>query len=71
MNILDGEYQLEADWSRDHNVRPRTTMRYRKEPDGLPWVKFGGRVYIHLPGSREWLKRRTRRPSPTRRKSKA
>ena len=66
MNILSDEYVAEDDWASAHNVNRRTVKRYRDEPDGLPYVRFGGRIFIHNPSAREWLLRRTKRPNPRR-----
>lgn len=57
-NLLD-DYALEDDCAKAWGVDRRTIARYRNEPNGLPFMKLGGRVYIHLPGAREWVKRRT------------
>ena len=53
-NILE-DCVPENEFAADHNLSPKTTSRYRKEPDGLPFVKFGGRVYIPKDLAREWL----------------
>jgi hypothetical protein len=64
-NILDG-FAPQGDFAKAHNVCERTVARYRKEPDGLPYMTFGGRIFIHVAGARGWLERRVRRPNPTR-----
>jgi hypothetical protein len=46
------EYQLEAEWSAEHEVNPRTAARYRKLPDGLPFLEFGGQDLHPETGSR-------------------
>jgi hypothetical protein len=43
---------------------PRTVRRWMTEPDGLPFLKIGNRVLIHLPTAKEWLLSRMRRPNP-------
>ena len=55
-NILDGEFVLEAEWAKANRITPRTAARYRQQ--GLPWADFGGKVWIYVPGSREWLAKR-------------
>ena len=65
MSILDG-FQLKSAFAEDHGVTERTVDRYRNEPNGLPWAKFGGKVYIHIEGGRAWLMRRVRSNNPTR-----
>ena len=64
-NILE-DYEPEADFAKAHRLHPRTVARYRTEPDGIPWLEFGGRIYIHIPGAKEWLARRVRRNKPRR-----
>jgi hypothetical protein len=46
---------------------PRTWMG---EPDGLPFIRIGNRVLVHIPTAREWLLNRMRHPNQ-RRVSKA
>jgi hypothetical protein len=64
-SILD-EYEPESDFAAAHNITQRTVARYRREADGLPFVEFGGRIYIHIPGAREWIAARVRHPNPRR-----
>jgi hypothetical protein len=64
-NILD-EYAAEAEFAEEHKLSQRTVARYRKRPNGLPWVEFGGRIFIHIPGAKRWLERRVRHPNPLR-----
>jgi hypothetical protein len=44
---------------------PRTVRRWMKEVDGLPFVRLGNRVLIHIPTAREWLLKRMKYPNPT------
>jgi hypothetical protein len=48
------------------NRHPRTLHRLMHEPDGLPHVRIGKRVLIHIPTAREWLLSRMKRPNPRR-----
>lgn len=64
-SILD-EYAPKAQFAEDNNICERTVDRYRNEPNGLPFAEFGGRIYIHVPGAREWLARRTKQLNPRR-----
>jgi len=66
ISILDG-YVPEEDFAAAHDVNPRTVARYRNQPDGLPYVKWGGRVFIDVNGAREWLAKRTIRRNQLRR----
>ncbi len=44
---------------------PRTVRRWMQEPDGLPYVRLGNRILIHIPTAREWLLKRMKYPNPT------
>jgi hypothetical protein len=61
-NILDEGYVLEKQFADDHGVSQHTVARYRL--DGLPWLLWGGKVFVHLPGAREYLTKRLRRRAP-------
>jgi hypothetical protein len=69
-HLLEG-FELETEWSKQHNVSPRTTQRYRLR-DGLPWAQFGGRVYIDTRGAQEWFAKRVKgsNPGPLRQSAK-
>jgi hypothetical protein len=64
--LLD-DYQEETAWAADAKITQRTSLRYRRQPNGLPFVEFGGKVYIPLEESREWLRARIQRPNKRRR----
>jgi hypothetical protein len=64
-NFLD-DYQLEAEFAVEIDVCQRTVARYRGEPNGLPFVELGGRIYIHIPSARDWLAGRLKRNNPRR-----
>ena len=49
------------------NCSTRTISRYMAEPDGLPYVRVGGRTLFRLETVRRWLERREHYPNPTRR----
>jgi len=66
ISILDG-YVPEEDFAAAHDVNPRTVARYRNQPNGLPYVKWGGRVFIDVNGAREWLGEKTIRRNQLRR----
>lgn len=57
-NILEDEWQLEDEFARDNDTTRATTRRYRKQPNGLPFAMFNGKVYIHVPSARDWLRKR-------------
>ena len=64
------DYVWEGDFAGANHVSRRTVKRARNEPDGLAWIEWGGRVYIHIPSARKYLARRTIQPNPTRRKER-
>jgi hypothetical protein len=43
--ILNGKrYVTQERWSREKRINPRTTARHRDK--GLPWLLWGGEVFI-------------------------
>jgi hypothetical protein len=60
------EYELEADWAASLGISQRTSARYRA--DGLPYLNFGGCVWIHKRGGREYIASRIVRRNPPRRR---
>ena len=61
VNILDS-FALQDAFARQHNTSSRTIGRYRAQ--GLPWVKWNGRVLIGPKDeARAWLLKRVRRTS--------
>jgi hypothetical protein len=66
-SILEG-FTTEAEFAHANNVHLRTIKRYRDEKDGLPFLIWGGRVYIPTEHARAWLMKRIRRPNPTAKK---
>jgi hypothetical protein len=67
-SILEG-YQHEAVFASANKISQRTVARYRNEADGLPFVEFGGRVFIPIAEAKAWLQARVKRPNPSRRKA--
>jgi hypothetical protein len=64
--ILSG-YLEQAEFARIHRIAPRTVARYRNRPNGLPWLAFGGKVYIPVEDAGNWLRSQVRRPNQKRR----
>lgn len=63
-SILKGFTPQEA-WAKREKVSPRTVATYRAE--GLPFVFFGGKIYIGPDGeARTWLLGRVRRKNQRR-----
>jgi hypothetical protein len=61
--FLDGFRELGLFAKEDVKKHKRTVQGWTQEPDGLPHVKLGGTVFIHIPTAREWLLNRLRRNS--------
>jgi hypothetical protein len=63
------DYEKEADWAAGHGVSQRTAARYRQL--GLPYLTFGGFVWIPKQAGREWIAGRITRRNPPRRERRA
>jgi hypothetical protein len=59
------EYEKECDWAEGLGISQRTSARYRAL--GLPFLTFGGFVWIPKRQGREWIAKRVRRRNPPRR----
>jgi hypothetical protein len=64
-SILAG-YIREDVFVADAEISKRTSARYRSQADGLPFLEFGGRIYIPIEPAREWLRSRVKRPNQRR-----
>jgi hypothetical protein len=68
--ILDAdflaEYAKEMDWAAGHGISQRTAARYRTI--GLPFLTFGGFVWIPKREGRAWIASRVKRRNPRRQK---
>ena len=62
-NILE-DFQPQDEFAAANGLSEHTVSRYRLL--GLPWMLWGGRVHIHLPGARKFIADRIRRRSPRR-----
>lgn len=57
-----------AEFCRDFlKVTERTGQRLMNEPDGLPVVKIGRKVLVHVPTADAWAKSRQTQRNPIRR----
>jgi hypothetical protein len=65
-DILSG-YAEQSRFASANRLSTRTVARYRNRPNGLPWVEFGGRVFIPIAEACDWLKGQVRRPNIRRR----
>ena len=53
----------EPQWAAHREISQRTSARYRQQ--GLPYLEFGGRIYIPPEGD-EWIRSRICRPERSR-----
>ena len=67
-DFLD-KYEKEADWAKGLGIAQRTAARYRDL--GLPFLIFGGYVWIPKREGRDWIANRVRRRNPPRRRRQA
>jgi hypothetical protein len=61
------QYEREATWAPSHGITRRTSKRYRDQ--GMPYLFWGGIVYIPKHQGREWIADRVKRrnlPRPQR-----
>ena len=65
MSVLE-EYMTRDQLATELEVVPRTVIRYQNQPDGLPYVEIGGRIYYRRKSVLEWLESRERRPNKRR-----
>jgi hypothetical protein len=65
------EYQKQADWAEGHGISQRTAARYRALPGGLPFLIFGGCIWIPKREGAAWIASRVQRRNPSRRRQTA
>jgi hypothetical protein len=47
IKLPDDEYVLEQEWcENDAHISPRTSSRYRHRNPGLPYLEWGGQIWI-------------------------
>lgn len=65
MSALDPDflstYEKESDWAEAHGICRRTVARYRAQPNGLPFLIWGGFVWIPKREGRDWIASRVKR----------
>jgi hypothetical protein len=68
--VLHGKrYWKQGRWSRDKKVNIRTTARHRQL--GLPWLDWGGEIYISEDEGDAYIASRVKRRRPRRRRQAA
>ncbi len=65
------DYVEESEFARANKISQRTSQRYRNQPNGLPYIEWGGKIYIHVAGAREAIFARIKRRNPTRRTARS
>jgi hypothetical protein len=60
------DYQPEAEFAEEVHVSQRTVARHRNKPNGLPYMEWAGRIWIHVPGAKQYFASLTRRRNPQR-----
>jgi hypothetical protein len=60
-------YALQEVIAKESRVSKRTLARYRNQPNGLPYMEWGGKIYIPRDEGREYLRSRIKRPNQRRR----
>lgn len=60
------DYMPKAQFASELGCHERTIDNYRSQPNGLPSLTIGGKVYIPIADAREWIARRVARPNPVR-----
>jgi hypothetical protein len=64
--VVQGKrYWKQRRWSKDKKVNPRTTARHRQR--GLPWLDWGGEIFIPELEGDAYIASRVRRRNPPRR----
>ena len=65
--VLRGKrYWKQGRWSKDKGVNVRTTARHRQK--GLPWLDWGGEVFIPETEGDAYIAARIKRRNPRRRR---
>jgi len=62
------DYEKESNWAEGHGISQRTAARYRAL--GLPFLTFGGFVWIPKREGREWIASRVKRRNSPRRRAR-
>ena len=43
---LSDDFELEEVWAKRYRITRKTAARYRNKPNGLPFLSWGGRIWI-------------------------
>ena len=64
-DLLDGYLPLDQ-IAKSFRRHPRSIRRWTMQPDGLPFLKIGNQVFVHVETAREWMLSRVRQLNPRR-----
>jgi hypothetical protein len=63
-DIFPDDYDLERDWARGAGISQRTSARHRNKPNGLPFLDWGGKIWIPRRGGAEYIQSLVKRRNP-------
>jgi hypothetical protein len=66
-SILD-DYERERDWAPQNGISQRTAARYRGQ--GLPWLEWGGEIWIPKEGGQKFIASRVKQRKPPRQRDR-
>jgi hypothetical protein len=61
------EYEEEEAWCEEHKISRRTAARHRNRTNGLPFLEWGGKIYIPRVEGQDYIDSLVKRPDPARR----
>ena len=64
LELDDDTYTPEAAWAKEHHISKKTCERYRAK--GLPFLEWGGEIWIGDRGGDEYIASRVTRRNPPR-----
>ena len=63
------DFEPEDVWAKRHHINRKTVARYRNLPDGLPFLVWGGRIFIPKKEGAEFIRSLLTQKNPTRKNS--
>jgi hypothetical protein len=61
------EYEWDRTWSSSRGISPKASKKHRDKPNGLPFLKWAGKIYIHKPGGDRYIRGLVKRNKPPKR----
>ena len=72
LQLADDDYVPEPEWAKEHHVSRRTSSRHRHRNPGLPYLEWGGQIWIGKRQGAQYIstfaRGRNRRLEPRRRR---